>query len=161
LKNYPVKNSWQEWFANTLELLSARPGRFGLIIRNAYTAASIAALCERNISSVNLGLLATSFTSQPDELALSDSIGEAILLTDIAVLFDRESPVKPVPFLRVLARTGPRLAIWPGDSDGSEFEYGNLASNHRASWTPENALILTPISRDYPDEVPFEERWIN
>jgi len=121
---------------------------------------TIRILAAESLAPKSLASIATSGECFPDELELARSIGTAILVTDLAILFDAGSSIKPIPFLRRLARTGPRIAVWPGHAEGDRLAYGQVGSRHRFEWKPANVVLLTPVGRAFPDEMPFLERWV-
>lgn len=162
--NEPFKNSRYQWvagFSGLTRTLDATNGQFGIILNNEHTSSLIASLREIGVSTADVGLIATDGSKIALESKIRDDLDGIVVLTDLGVIFDKGSKLDPVRFLRSLTRRGPRLAVWPGEMNQGRLVYGEPQSSHRFEWDPENVVILTPVSRDYPDEAPFRERWIN
>ena len=155
------RDKWPKWIATTLNTLAGRPGRFAFIERNEFTNTSIDALVEENVRYANVGKLMTATDTLTDEISLADQLRGVTLLLNLGILFDKQCPIDPLRLLRHLSHSEPRIASWPGIYNESRFEYGSGSSNHRFTWAPENVLFLTPVKRAYPDEVPFNEKWMN
>lgn len=151
---------WPGGLHRILDQISRTSQRFGIILPNEWTADAVQTVKAESIASVSIGAVATGGTEFPEERVLIDQIGDSVVLTDAGILFDRHCPLNPIVFLRRVARTGPRIVVWPDHVEGENLAYGAPESLHRKIWDPENVLLLTPVRRRFPDEMPFTEKWV-
>ena len=151
---------WPDGLHYLLDQLSQRDECFAVLLPSQHIRLTLDAIAGESVLAASVGEIATAGEDFAAEFELSDKLNNAVVLKDLAVLFDLQSPIKPILFLRRLARHHPRIVVWPGAIEGQKLVYGHPSSKHRQEWMPENVVLLEPVLRYFPDEMPFNERWI-
>ena len=145
------------WIVDQVRLSN---GMFAVALPNEHTVDTVRLIGEESQSVVSIGKIATTGSHPPSETEMTEAIGDATVFTDLGVLFDFDSPLDPINFIRRLTRTAPRVVVWPGHIEEGLLMYGTNGSRHRRVWTPENVVLFDPVPQNFPDELPFSEIWI-
>ena len=154
-------NRWPEALTHLLEALRGSEGRFALITSNEHSTAALAQIeSVAGGSSASVGRLVTAGERPPNAGELASRIGDAVVLRAIEVLFWRDLAIDPVRLVRQLARSGPRIVEWPGEVKSNRATYGDRAFPDYYEVTLSDVAVLTPKAAAFPDEVPYEVRWV-
>ena len=149
--------------ASLVAELSASPGRFGLIEAGP-DAAAVIMYCEQALDTTrcSVGTRLTSLAGPPSSRGIEALLRRDPLLVDLEILFAPQLAVDPVTLLRRLARiSSPRLALWPGNLAAGRARFSEAQREDHYDRPLEDALILRPVPRAFPDEPCFEiDRWL-
>lgn len=149
--------AWPALGEALLRELAVSPGRLALTVGNS-SRSTIAAFAELlGCSPVSVGRTVTAGDPPQTVAALLSTLSGAQLLVDLEVLFWQPwLRLDPVSILRTIARRGmPLVSQWPGTAVGRTVTYSvpGRRDYYRASL--EDAVLLRPRDRMFPDEVPY------
>ncbi len=108
------------------------------------------------LSCVSIGETLSRRQDAPAIGDIDSILGDAVILTDIDLLF---APPLHINVLALLGRRGRRcatIAVWPGVISGRRAVYSIAGRGDHQDVALANALVLRPIPTRFPDEVPFE-----
>jgi hypothetical protein len=150
---------WPDVGHGLLEELRVERGRFVLIAADGPIASD--RLAERlradiGVCVVSLGQALTALPQPPTTNEIDAACADAMVLTDIDLLF---WPVMRVPVLEFLAnrsRQRPTIAVWPGEITGRRATYSTPGLPDHHDVTLRDVIVLRPRDTRFPDEVPFE-----
>jgi hypothetical protein len=136
------------------ELESSR-GRLALVV-GGQADSSLKPLAEElRLDVVSVGFILTSGDAPPDSHEIQASLADARLLDHLGILFSPELRVDPIGLLRRLSRTLPRIAAWPGEVDGDRATFSRPGRRDYYERILDDAVILRPHERRFPDEPPY------
>ena len=104
---------------------------------------------------MSVGRALTSGDAFPSVNESIKLLGDAVLLTDLDILFWPEFALNPISLLRSLSRVKPRIAVWPGVLEGHRALYSQPGRRDRFESILSDAVILAPRQVHFPDEVPY------
>lgn len=149
-------HTWPSAARALIEELSRSPGRLALVVNGPEANACLGKLGEAlDIGLTSVGKLLTPSETAPVPGDVPRLIGDAVLLTDLDILFWPDLNIDPIALLRALSRANPRIALWPGVIDGRRAAYSQPG---RGDWFEaglSDATILIPQKVHFPDEVPY------
>lgn len=89
-------------------------------------------------------------------LDVSGALATAGFLTDLDVLFWPTLKVDPLGLLGLLARSQPRIAVWPGAISSRRATYSAPGRLDHYDGPIRDALVLRAHHADFPDQIPFD-----
>jgi len=138
------------------ELHTAR-GRIALIRAEGSLAETTSALAHMiGEAPTRVGQLLAEHDAPPDRDVIVAALQGHRLLTDLDVLFSPQLRVDPVALLRRITTDGPVIAVWPGRISGRRATYSEAGRPDHYDAPLSDALVLTPVSVAFPDEIPYE-----
>lgn len=150
------ESAWPAAGRALIEELSKSPGRIALIESGPWVDACVAKLGDAlGLLPMSVGEALTQGETVPSASDVPALLGDAILLTDLDILFWPEFAMNPIGLLRSLSRVKPRIAVWPGVLEGHRALYSQPGRRDRFESILSDALILAPQHVHFPDEVPY------
>ena len=150
------ESSWPAQANALLEELSRSPGRIALIESGPWADACVAKLGDAlGLTPVSVGGALTLGETAPSASDVPALIGDAVLLTDLDILFWPEFVMNAIGLLRGLSRVKPRISVWPGVLEGHRALYSQPGRRDRFESILSDAVILAPRQVHFPDEVPY------
>ena len=151
-----LESSWPSAAIALFEELSRSPGCVALINSGPWVEACVANLADAlELTPVSVGEVLTLLETAPSAGDVPSLIGDAVLLTDLDILFWPEFAMNPIGLLRSLSRVKPRIAVWPGVLEGHRALYSQPGRRDRFESVLSDAVILAPRQVHFPDEVPY------
>ena len=135
--------------------LESSHGRLALVV-GGRTDSPLKPLAEElGLDVVSVGFILTSRNAPPDRREIQASLADARLLDHLGILFSPELMIDPIGLLRGLSRTLPRIAAWPGDVSGDRATFSRPGRREYYESVLNDAVILRPRERRFPDEPPY------
>jgi hypothetical protein len=149
-------SAWPAAGEELLRELATSPGRLALVVdgSSGSTMASFGQLL--NLRPLSVGRKVTADDPPQNADAVVSLMSSAKLLVDLDVLFWQPwLRLDPIAVLRTIARRGPIVTQWPGAVSGRTLTYSMPGRRDYYRTTLEDAVVLRPRDRLYPDEVPY------
>jgi hypothetical protein len=151
------EGAWPAAGQALLQELAKSPGRLALTVDDS-SGSTVAAFAELlGLGPVSVGRTVTRGDLPATTDALVAMLSGAQLLVDLDVLFWQPwLRLDPIAVLRTIVRRGgPVVSEWPGTAIGRTVTYSMPGRRDYYRATLEDAVILRPRDRVYPDELPY------
>jgi len=136
--------------------LASNPGRLGLLVDG--DAAQIAAerLAEAwGVRPIETGMVLTSDPEPPGPGEVIRRLSTGSIYVGLDILFSRDLRVNLMSLLRQMARTAPRVFLWPGQIAGTVATYSRPERPDHFEERLSDALGLRAQKPRFPDEAPY------
>jgi hypothetical protein len=148
------------WAGNAWALreeLATNPGRLALLEGGdvAYEVAEEIALAW-GTGTTPVGRLLTASEHPPGPQQIVDQLIDGSIFSDLEILFGPELQLSPVFLFRQLARSGPRVFLWPGEIDSKTARFSRPGRRDHYEAGISDTVILRARRRRFPDETPYE-----
>jgi hypothetical protein len=152
-----MAEEWPGVGQHLLDELAYSRGRLALITATPSQADGLVErLCQDlAISVARLGSSLAHLPEPPSVNEIEAACDDAIVITDIDVLFWPEVQVPAVPFLRARSRRMPTIAVWPGQIVAGRAIYSTPGRPDHYDVVLSDAVVLRALDTRFPDEVPY------
>ena len=138
------------------EELASNPGRLGLLVDGNAAQTAADQLAEAwGVRPVETGKVLTTYPEPPAPGEVIRRISGGSIYLDLDILFSKDLRVNPISLLRQLARTAPRVFLWPGQLTGTVATYSRPERSDHFEERLSNALVLRARQPRFPDEASY------
>ncbi len=149
---------WPDAGQSLLNELQASRERFALIAGELEAADSLVdrLATDLSLTVVHLGAALADQSTPPTITNVEAAAGSASILADLDLLLWPTLGIPLLPFLRMLARRRPVIAVWPGEISRGRVRYSASGRPDHYDERLTDVVVLQPRNRRFPDEVPYE-----
>jgi hypothetical protein len=104
---------------------------------------------------MSVGEVLTEPSTPPSPADIRAMLGSARFLVDLDILAWPDLGVNPVQLVRLLARSQPRVALWPGTVRDRRVRYSEPGRPDYIDEAVSDVIVLRPRPVSFPDEVPY------
>ncbi len=105
---------------------------------------------------VHLGAALADQSKPPTGRDVEAAAGSASVLADLDLLLWPALGVPLLPFLTILARRRPVIAVWPGEINSGRARYSTPGRPDHHDERLTDVVVLRPRNTRFPDEVPYD-----
>lgn len=137
--------------------LEATPGRLALLVDGLRAEEAARRLADAwGTTPVQVGHVLTTSEQPPTPEQVIRELSDGAVFIDLEILFWKDLRLDPVSLIRQLARSGPRVFLWPGHivAKTASFSHPGRADHYEARLS--DAIVLRAKAPRFPDEAPYE-----
>lgn len=104
---------------------------------------------------MSVGAVLTEPSTPPSPADIHAMLRPARFLVDLDILAWPDLGVNAVQLVRLLARSQPRVALWPGTVSHGRVRYSEPGRLDYIDEAVSDVIVLRPRPVSFPDEVPY------